>query len=131
MPLHSGLGYVTVVLAVLGLVLTVSARRDRSARLSGWMYACFVVNAVVQLPTLATGVIDNAMVPSAAAVAPYNFFVGASFFTLTAILAVWRGFNAEVVWDDRYWLSYLVGALGNALLAGALIWLGVLTVGSG
>ena len=98
MPLHSGLGYVTAVLAVLGLVLTVSARRHRSARLSGWMYACFVVNAVVQLPTLATGVIDNAALPSAAAVAPYNSFVGASFFTLSAILAVWRGLSSTPRW---------------------------------
>ena len=131
MPLHSVLGYIAVVLALLGFVAAVAARVRRSAGLSRLMMLCFLLCVVVQVPTLVTGVIDNAALKSAVVVAPYNVFIGASFFTLSAILAVWRGFNAEVAWDDRYWLSYLAGALGNVLLAGALIWLGILAVGSG
>lgn len=144
MPLHSVLGYVVVGLAALGFVLALMALISRSKTLSRLMFLCFIVCGLIQIPTLVSGVIDNAAssttvyeaaassttvyeaaaITTAADVAPFNFFVGASFFTLTSILVAWRGVNPGVVWDSRKWLIYLVTALGHVLLGVALIWLG-------
>lgn len=124
MPLHSVLGYVVAGLAALGFVLALMALISRSKTLSRLMYFCFIFCGLIQIPTLVTGVVDNAAVTIAADVAPFNFFVGASFFTLTSILVAWRGVNPGVVWDSRKWLIYLATALGHVLLGIALIWLG-------
>jgi hypothetical protein len=138
MPLHSILGYVVVGLAALGFVLALVALSSRSKALSRLMYLCFILCGLIQIPTLVSGVIDNAAssttvyeaaaITTAADVAPFNFFVGASFFTLTLILVAWRGVNPGVVWDSRKWLIYLATALGHVLLGVALIWLGRLAL---
>lgn len=127
MSVHGVLGYVVAGLATVGFVLALAALLSRSRTLDRLMYACFVLCALIQLPALVTGVIDNAaFATTAAVVAPYNFFVGASFFTLTGILVVWRGANPVVVWDSRRWLMYQATALGNVLLSVTLICLGQL-----
>jgi hypothetical protein len=124
MPLHSILGYVVAGLAALGFVLALMALISRSKTLSGLMYICFIFCGLIQIPALVTGVIDNAAITTAADVAPFNFFIGSSFFTLTSILIAWRGVNPDVLWDSRKWLTYLATALGHVLLGFALIWLG-------
>jgi len=124
MPSHSILGYVVASLAALGFVLALMALSSRSETLGRLMFFCFILCGLIQIPTLVSGVIDNAAITTAAEVAPFNFFVGASFFTLTLILVAWRGVNPGVVWDSRKWLIYLATALGHALLGVALIWLG-------
>jgi hypothetical protein len=131
MPLHSVLGYATASLAALGFVLAVAAHRRRSAAAGKLMFGCFIACVVVQLPALVTGVIDNAASRTAASVAPYNIFVAASLFTLTAILAVWRWLNPEVAWENGKWLSYLATSLGSVLLSAALIILGRMALGTG
>jgi hypothetical protein len=124
MPLHSILGYVVVGLAALGFVLALLALTSRSETLSRLMYLCFILCGLIQIPTLVSGVIDNATITTAADEAPFNFFIGASFFTLTSILIAWRGVNPGVVWDSQKWLIYLATALGHVLLGVVLIWLG-------
>ena len=124
MLLHSILGYVVAGLAALGFVLALIALISCSKTLSSLMYVCFIVCGLIQIPTLVTGVLDNAAVTTAADVAPFNFFIGASFFTLTSIVVAWRGVNPGVVWDGQKWLIYLATALGHVLLGVALIWLG-------
>ena len=124
MPLHSILGTVVVGLAALGFVLALIALISRSKTLGRLMYFCFIFCGLIQIPALATGVIDNAALTTAADVAPFNFFIGGSFFTLTSILIAWRGVNPGVVWDSQKWLIYLATALGHVLLGVALIWLG-------
>jgi len=124
MPLHSVMGYVVAGLAALGFVLALIALISRSKTLSRLMYICFIFCGLIQISTLVTGVIDNAAITTAADVAPFNLFIGASFFTLTSILIAWRGVNPGVVWDSRKWLIYLAAALGHVLLGVALIWLG-------
>lgn len=131
MPLHSILGYATVGLSGLGLVLAITAALRRSARASRLMFNCYVLCGVVQLPAVATGMIDNAAIPSAATVAPYNVFVGASLLTLTSVLMVWRWLNPEVMWQDGKWFGYLASALGALLLSIALIFLGQMALGGG
>ena len=100
MPLHSIFGYAVAGLAALGLLLAIAAHRRRSAAASKLMFGCFIACGVVQIPALVTGVIDNAAITTAASVAPYNVFIGASFFTLTSILVVWRWWNPEVAWEN-------------------------------
>jgi len=129
--LHSLFGYAAAGLAALGFLLSIVAHRRRSATASGLMFGCFITCGAVQLPTLITGVVDSAAITAAASVAPYNIFVGASFFTLTSILVVWRWFNPGVAWDRERWLSYLATALGTVLLSAALIVLGRMALGGG
>ncbi len=129
MPLHSILGYIVVFLSALGFALALVALLTRSAPADRFMYLCFIVSAVLQIPVLVTGVVDNAVVPTAAPVAPFNFFVGASLFTLTCSLAAWRWANPGVVWGKDKWLTYQASALGNLALSIALIWLGRLALG--
>ena len=131
MPLHSILGYAAAGLAALGFLLAIVAQRRQSAAASKLMFGCFIAGGVVQLPALATGIIDNAAIATAPSVAPYNVFVGASLFTLTSILVVWRWLNPKVAWESGKWLSYLATALGALLLSAALIVLGRLALGRG
>jgi len=131
MPLHSILGYAAAGLAALGFLLAFAAHRRRSTAADRLMFGCFVACGMVQLPTLVTGILDNAAIAAAASVAPYNVFVSASLFTLTSILVVWRWLNPKVAWEDGKWLSYLATSLGNVLLSAALIILGRMALGAG
>ena len=131
MPLHSIFGYATAGLSALGFLLSVAAHQRRSAAVSRLMFGCFIACGVIQLAALVSGVIDNAAVTTAASVAPYNFFVGASLFTLTSILVVWRWLNPEVAWENGKWLGYLATSLGTVLLGAALIILGRMALGAG
>ena len=126
--IHGLLGYLTVCVAGLGFLLALGALFSRSQLLSKLMFIAYVLCALFQVPALVTGVIANAAhVDTAAAVAPFNFFLAASFFTATGMLAAWRGVNPNVVWEPDQWLVYQAAALGNSMLGIALIWLGRLS----
>lgn len=127
--MHGVLGYIVVGLAVLGFALGLGALSSRARLLDRLMYGCFVLGVLIQIPALVTGVIDNAALPGAAVMAPYNFFVGSSLFTLACILAVWRGANPLVVWDSSRWLVYQAAALGHLVLSVVMVWLGLLARG--
>ena len=131
MPLHSILGYVVVVVAGVSFALALSALLARATSLDRLAFYGFVLGVACQALALVTGVADNAAgATPAVLVAPYNFFLGASMFTLTAGLAVWRGFNAGVVWDKDKWLLYQAGALGSLALGVGLIVVGRLAAGA-
>lgn len=132
MSLHSVWGYAAAGWAGLGAALALAALFSRAKLLDRAMFVSFILCALAQVPALVTGVVDNAaLAATAARVAPYNVFVGASFFTLTGALAVWRTVHPGVVWDRQKWLVYQAAAWGNALLGAALIGLGRLALGHG
>jgi len=132
MTMHRVLGYVVIVLAIAGYISALRALRRRSGRLNDLMFAVFILSWLAQVAALATGVVDNAVAivsPQAAALAPYQFFLGASLSTLTGVLVAWRYFNAQVLWDEDRWLSYHVAALGQVMLSIGLSVIGRLAVG--
>jgi hypothetical protein len=59
------------------------------------------------------------------------FIVGASFSTLTGVLAAWRWANPTLTWDKNEWLIYQAAIFGHVGLAIALIWLGRLALVNG
>ena len=59
-----------------------------------------------------------------------SFFLGASFFILTCVLAAWRWANPSVIWGKTEWLIYKAATLGHVGLAIALIGLGRLALAS-
>jgi len=125
MSLHGILGYASVALAALAFIFNLDALRRRALASARAMFVCLAAGVIVQVPALASGVVVNAAgAVSAARLAPYNFFVAGSFFTLTCALTVWRGVNPGVVWDEDKWLSFAAGNLGNVLLGAALVALG-------
>jgi hypothetical protein len=128
---HSVLGYAVLGLAAVGYALALATVRRRSKPLGHLLFASFVLCWLVELAALVTGVIDNAGSRSAVALAPYDFFFGASLFTLTGALVVWRVFNPTVVWDESRWLSYHVATLGQLALTIVLVWIGRLALGGG
>jgi len=102
-------------------VLALAALLTRSRALDRIMFGAFVVCAAIEVPAIITAVLNSAHAAlPATLLAPYNIFLGASQFTLTATLATWRGVNAGVVWDHNKWLIYQTAALGNLLLGVAL-----------
>jgi hypothetical protein len=131
MPLHSILGYVVVAIAGAVFALALVALLARSRLLDRLAFYGLILCVVAQVLALVTGIGDNAGGAVAAAlVAPYNFFLGASMFTLSAGLAVWRWFNPGVAWDQGKWLLYLAGGLGNLALGVALAIVGRLAAGA-
>jgi len=131
MPLHSILGYIVVGFAGAAFALALVALLTRSRLLDRLAFYGLVVCVAAQVWALVTGIGDNAAGAVAAAlVAPYNFFLGASMFTLSAGLAAWRWFNPGVVWDKDKWLLYLAGGLGNLALGIALAVVGRLAAGA-
>jgi len=132
MSLHSILGYAAVALAGLGFILALAALLTRSHLLDRLMFGAFLVCAALQVPAIITGVLDNAHAALPALLAaPYNVFLSASQFTLTAALATWRGVNPGVVWDQSKWLIYQAAALGNLLLGIVLAVVGRMAVANG
>ena len=127
MPLHGVFGYMTVGMASLGFVFALTSLASRSRPIDRIMYVCFILCACIQIPALISGVADNAGPAAAvASVEQYNFFIGGSIFTLACILVAWRSFDKTVTWNSKKWLVYQATALGQVLLAIALVWLGKL-----
>ena len=56
------------------------------------------------------------------------FIFGASFFTLTCKLVVWRWASPTIMMDSGEWFNYQAAVVGHVWLAITLIWMGRLAL---
>ena len=124
-PLHSMTVHFPIALTGVALLFLILALWRRSEALERAAFFNMTLASVATIVAAVTGVRDNLVrFEGEAPLASVKIFLGISLFVLTAIIAISRWRQTELLWRPSTMVLYLLGFAGSFALATTLAFLG-------